>query len=229
MISIVSCDNTNRKIQGSWVWAGAIYDNEEMHHPDATDDDIYLYFGKDTVIEFCYTPFPDTLILKGDKILFLDSLKRPTTLVLYEIETLTDENLTLYKIGINGQRDHKEVFKRVKTYNDYIAEKQLSPEKYSDNILGEWKIFQEKNNYSGGEWELYGEKGWHIIFSKDKKGHKINGDHADSFDWTMPENGNILIITKANATNDAIRIKSMTNHTMHLIIEDEEMRLVRVD
>ena len=120
-------------------------------------------------------------------------------------------------------------FIRTKTYNDYLVEKQLSSEKYSDNILGEWKLFQEKNNYLGGEWELYGEKGWHIIFSKDKTGYKINGNQADSFDWSMPENGNILIITKANATNNAIRIKSMTNHTMHLIIEDEEMRLVRVD
>ena len=150
LIFIVSCDNTNRKIQGSWVWTGAIYDNEEIHHPDVTDDDIYLYFRKDTVIEFCYTSFPDTLIFKGDKIFLLDSLNQPTNFVLYEIETLTDEKLTLYKIGIDGKRDHKEVFKRAKTYNDYIAEKQLSPEKYSDIILGEWKLFQEKNNFLGG-------------------------------------------------------------------------------
>lgn len=229
MMSFVSCDKANRKIQGSWVWVGAIYDNEEIHHPDASDDDIYLYFGKDTVITFCYTTYADTLVLKGDNILFLDSLKKPTSLALYEIETLTDENLTLYTIDINGHRDHKEVFKRARTYNDYHVEKQLPPEKYSDNILGEWKLFQGKNNFLGEEWEVFGEKGWHIIFSKDKTGYKINGDHADSFDWSMPENGNILIITKANDSNKAIRIKSMTEHTIHLINEYEEMRLVKVD
>ena len=230
MPTLFSCSNTIKKLQGEWSFIETTYDGESM----GIVDDIKTIFIGDSLMIHSSEYAKDTMRVKieNDRIYIIDidedELEYEDSIL---INTLSDDKLILSISGDGHTIQH--TLERPKTKTKYDNEKEISSSKYKKKIIGEWKFVQKKSNiyYSDGKWQDYGEPvGWHITFSKDGTGYQIrDNSRVVTFNWIMPADEKTIILTNSKFDDEAIRIKSMTKHTMHLISEDEEMKLVRVD
>lgn len=230
MPTLLSCSNTSKKLQGEWSFIEATYDGESM----GKIDDIKIIFVGDSLMIQSSKYAKDTMRVKIDKdriyIINIDKdeLEYEDTIL---INTLTDKKLIFSFSG--DEHMIQNILERPNTEEKHDNEKEIPSNKYKKKIIGEWKFVQRKSNryYSDGKWKDYGEPvGWHIIFSKDGTGYQIrDNSRVVTFNWIMPADEKTIILTNTKYDDEAILIKSMTKHTMHLKSEDEEMKLVRVD
>ena len=228
---LLSCTNTSKKIQGEWSFIDVTYDGESM---GMALGEIKTIFIGDSLMIHSSEYINDTMRVKieKDKIYIIgmeeDEIKYKDTMT---INSLSDNKLILSLSGDGHTIQH--TLERPKTETEYDNEKAISPSKYKKKIIGDWKFIQRKSKryYSDGEWKNYGEPvGWQMSFSKDGTGYQIrDNSRVVTFNWIMPADEKTIIITNTKFDDEAISIKSMTKHTMHLISENEEMKLVRVD
>lgn len=228
--TLFSCSNTIKKLQGEWSFIETTYDGESM----GKIDNIKVIFVGDSLMIHSSKYVKDTMRVKieKDRIFIInidkDELEYEDTIL---INTLTDEKL-IFSFSGDGHIIQN-ILERPKTEENHDNEKEIPSNKYKKKIIGEWKFVQRKSNryYSDGEWKDYGEPvGWHITFSKDGTGYQIrDNSRVLTFNWIMPADEKTIILTNTKYDDEAIRIKSMTKHTMHLISEDEEMKLMRVN
>lgn len=218
-----SCTSTASKIQGKWEIT-EIYDGKIM------EDKIEVEFVGDSlqIITYPYYKETDTIRIRiiDDKWLWL----RPWKNVYDTIATIELLSKTKIVLNIIDEFDDghvlKHEFNRITPKQDFSNEKEISPKKYEKKIVGEW-VFVERKNWRG-EWKDYGEPvGWHMIFSKDGNGYQIRDDEVATFQWLMMANGGKVILTGSKYPDSFVVIKSMTNNTMHFILDDEEFKLIR--
>ena len=228
ILFLFSCTNKNTKIQGEWTLTecsdGPIntqfYDFRIKFIGDSLEIINFRYgydeYKSDTLH---ITIEGNTIHYKNDSIFSI-------------IQKLTDDILIIEYPSNNGEKEINK-FKRVKSIEYYASENTIASQKHYNNIGGEWIIMQwtEHSFYDEIEWEDYGKPvGWRISFSKDGTGYQIKDDNSViSFNWQLTNDGETLIITNTEYEDTAIKIISMTKHTMHLKLEDEEIKLVRVD
>ncbi len=227
ILTIVSCNNTTEKIQGEWILTEC---NEEPIDNTIYDFRIKFIGDSQEIItnRLGYSPYRSDTInisLRGNEIHY----ENDSTIGI--IKKITDDILILDFSSSDNVDINK--YKRAKTIEYYANEKIISPDKHHKSIIGEWVFTQTKYiGYDGeNDWEEYGEPiGWNVSFSKDGDGYLIKSDNSvATFNWQITSNGNIIILTNTKYDDEAIRIKSMTKHTLHLAGEDEEVRLVRID
>ena len=218
-----SCTSTASKIQGKWEIT-EIYDGKIM------EDKIEVEFVGDSlqIITYPYYKETDTIRIRiiGNKWLWF----RPWENVYDTIATI--ELLSKNKIVLNiideFDEGHvlKHEFNRITSKQDFSKEKEISPKKYEKKIIGEWEFTERQDRY--GEWKNYGEPvGWHMVFAKDGNGYQIRDDEVVTFQWLIMANGNKVILTGSKYPDSFVVIKSMTNNTMHFVLEDEEYKLIR--
>lgn len=238
-IILVSCNNTYKKLNGEWSYVGEIYNGEMTPALDYERDNYFLYFfDKSKMIGNHFdmdVDDNDTIIVKTskNKVYKQDSLG-DFSVLLFEITKLTDTELICTYIDTSfGEIDTSSyIFKKSNDDSVFPNEKTISPQKYKKKIIGEWKFTQKKNTsyYSDRVWQDYGDPvGWHISFAKDGSGYQIRDGQVVTFNWIMPADGKSIIMTNSRFDDTMILIKAMSKHSMHLITEDAELILVRVD
>lgn len=230
LFTLTSCNSITKKIQGEWILTDVIVDGETI---TPSFSNMKIYFIGDTIEIYDYGYYIDTVKIKidGNKIHYRDSTGEYSVMFIASVKR---DKLTIE--GTSGTAESHTVvnhFERPKKLTTFTNEKAYSPQKHKKKILGEWKFILTKSTryYSKGEWEDNCEPvGWIMAFSKDGTGYQIrDNSRVVTFNWTIPSDGRTIILTNSKYDNEVIKIKSITKHTMHLISEDEEMKLIRVD
>ena len=222
MFCLHSCTNTASQIQGNWRLTGK-YNGEYI------DDYMEVEFIGDS-LQINTDPYyneKDTIRikLKDNKWMWYDSKNNEY----YTIATI--ESLSRTKIVLRIITDSEEVliheFNRIAPKQDFSNEKEIPQQKYKKKIIGEWEFIAKKNRY--GEWKDYGDPiGWNMIFEKNGDGYQIRNKKTITFNWLMPADKNIVILSGSIYEDDSFVINSMTNNTMRFMFDGEVYKLIRV-
>lgn len=232
VICLISCSSNISKLEGKWEITEIMYDGENIENHN--DKHIEVDFVGDSlqIFTFPYSQKTDTvrIRIKGNVLMSFNKEKKEYENVAI-IESLSNEKIAL-KISNEYSDGHEitNMYERIAQPKDYSKEKEVPQKSYSKRIVGEWEFTERKSNryYSDGEWKDYGEPvGWLMVFAKDGTGYQFRDNKVVTFNWLMPANGNMVIITGTKYDDTGFIISNMTKNTMLWLSEDEDYKLIR--